>query len=80
MTQVQRKRVGLTLGQRHTLTVQPAQALELTQQMIASYGVGRRRVPVSLLPPIAHGLAVSVEALIGEKEASPGKRGPTPKL
>jgi transcriptional regulator with XRE-family HTH domain len=33
--------------------VQLAETLGLTQQMIASYEVGRRRVPVSLLPQIA---------------------------
>jgi transcriptional regulator with XRE-family HTH domain len=59
--------------------VQLAQALDLTQQMIASYEIGRRRVPVSLLPFLARALGVSVEALIGEK-AAPAKRGPTPKL
>ena len=53
--------------------------LELTQQMIASYEVGRRRVPVSLLPPLARALGVSVEALIGEK-AAPARRGPAPQL
>lgn len=69
------------LRKAHGLTqVQLAEALELTQQMIASYEVGRRRVPVSLLPAIAQALAVSVEVLIGQKEASPGKRGPAPKL
>jgi transcriptional regulator with XRE-family HTH domain len=69
------------LRKTHGLTqVQLAEALELSQQMIASYEVGRRRVPVSLLPAIAHALAVSVEALIGQKEATPAKRGPAPKL
>ena len=69
------------LRKAHGLTqVQLAEALELSQQMIASYEVGRRRVPVSLLPAIAHALAVSIEALIGEKDAAPAKRGPAPKL
>jgi transcriptional regulator with XRE-family HTH domain len=69
------------LRKTHGLTqVQLAEALKLTQQMVASYEVGRRRVPVSLLPAIAHALAVSVEVLIGQKEATPGKRGPAPKL
>src|SRR5215469_9496698 len=69
------------LRKAHGLTqVQLAETLELSQQMIASYEVGRRRVPVSLLPAIAHALAVSVEALIGEKDATPAKRGPAPKL
>jgi transcriptional regulator with XRE-family HTH domain len=69
------------LRKTHGLTqVQLAEALKLSQQMIASYEVGRRRVPVSLLPAIAHALAVSVEALIGEKDTTPAKRGPAPKL
>ena len=69
------------LRKTHGLTqVQLAETLKLSQQMIASYEVGRRRVPVSLLPAIAHALAVSVEALIGEKDATPAKRGPAPKL
>jgi transcriptional regulator with XRE-family HTH domain len=67
-----RKDQGLT-------QVQLADPLELTQQMVASYEVGRRRVPVSLLPLLARALGVSVEALIGEK-TPPAKRGPTPKL
>ncbi|MFT3792950.1 MAG: helix-turn-helix domain-containing protein [Rudaea sp.] len=58
---------------------QLADLLDLTQQMVASYEVGRRRVPVSLLPLIARALAISVEELIGE-EAKPAKRGPAPKL
>jgi transcriptional regulator with XRE-family HTH domain len=69
------------LRKTHGLTqVQLAESLKLTQQMIASYEIGRRRVPASLLPDLAHALAVSVEALIGQKEAAPGKRGPAPKL
>lgn len=68
------------LRKTHGLTqVQLAEALELSQQMIASYEVGRRRVSVSLLPAIA-ALAVSVEALIGQKDTTPAKRRPAPKL
>lgn len=50
-----------------------------TQQQIASFEVGRRRVPVSLLPELAQALGVSIETLVG-KEPKPGKRGPSPKL
>lgn len=61
--------------------VQLAEVLELTQQMIASYEVGRRRVPVSLLPAIADALAISIEELIGRPPArASAKRGPAPKL
>ena len=67
-----RKEQGLT-------QVQLAETLELTQQMIASYEVGRRRVPVSLLPALARALSVNVERLIDAK-APPNKRGPAPQL
>lgn len=67
-----RKEQGLT-------QVQLAATLDLTQQMVASYEVGRRRVPVSLLPMIAQALSISVEQLIGAPSA-PAKRGPAPKL
>ena len=67
-----RKEQGLT-------QVQLAETLGLTQQMIASYEVGRRRVPVSLLPALARALSTSLEALIGEK-APPAKRGPAPQI
>lgn len=60
--------------------VQLAELLGLSQQMVASYEVGRRRVPVSLLPQIAQTLAVSLEELIGKKDIQPAKRGPAPKL
>ena len=69
-----RKERGLT-------QVQLAQTLDLTQQMVASYEVGRRRVPVSLLPGIADALGVSIEELIGRQPArAAAKRGPAPKL
>ena len=69
-----------SLRKEHGLTqAQLADELGLTQQMIASYEVGRRRVPVSLLPAIAEALAIALEQLIGQK-APPAKRGPAPKL
>jgi DNA-binding XRE family transcriptional regulator len=70
---IEKKNQGLT-------QVQLAEALDLTQQMVASYEVGRRRVPVSLLPQIAGTLAVSLDELIGKKDLQPAKRGPAPKL
>jgi transcriptional regulator with XRE-family HTH domain len=70
-----------TLRKEQSLTqAQLADILDLTQQMVASYEVGRRRVPVSLLPKIATALAVSVEDLIGQDSSPPAKRGPAPKL
>ncbi len=51
----------------------------VTQQQIASFETGRRRMPISTLPLLAKALGVSLEELIGE-EPRPGKRGPVPKL
>ena len=59
--------------------VQLAELLDVSQQQVASFEVGRRRVPVSMLPRLARALAVSVEDLLGEP-ARPSKRGPAPKL
>ena len=59
--------------------VQLAETLNVSQQTVASWEVGRRGVPVATLPPLARALSISVESLIGEK-APPGKRGPAPQL
>lgn len=53
--------------------------LGLTQQQVGHFEVGRRRVPVSLLPALARAVGASVEDLLGE-DRKPGKRGPSPKL
>src|SRR4051794_24739563 len=58
---------------------QLADELDIPQQTLAHYEVGRVRVAVALLPQIARALAVSVEDLIGE-EARATRRGPAPKL
>jgi transcriptional regulator with XRE-family HTH domain len=59
-----------------------ADRLGIAQQQLASYEVGRRRVPVSLLPTLARALSVSIEELIGEEtpQAGPGKRGPVSRV
>ncbi len=67
-----RKEQGLTQAQL-------AELLGLTQQQVGHFEVGRRRVPVSLLPALARAVGTSVEDLIGE-DRKPGKRGPAPKL
>ena len=64
----------------HNMTQQQlADLMGVAQQVIGSWEVGRRRVQVAQLPPLARALAVSVEDLIGEEPQS-GKRGPAPKL
>ena len=67
-----RKEQGLT-------QVQMAEALGVSQQQVASFEVGRRRVPISMLPTLAQALSVTVEDLLGETPKT-GKRGPAPKL
>ena len=53
--------------------------MEVSQQTVASWEVGRRGVPVSLMPTLARALGSGVDALVGEK-TDPAKRGPAPKL
>lgn len=68
------------LRKTHNITqVQLAEALGVSQQTLQSYEVGRRRIPVSALPVVAHTLSVSLDELFGEsKPAARGKRGPAP--
>jgi len=67
-----RKALGMTQAQL-------ADELGVAQQVVASYEVGRHRVPASFLPRLARTLAIPVEELIGE-ETQRSKRGPAPKL
>lgn len=46
--------------------VQLADALSISQPQLAFYEVGKRRVPVSLLPGLARALGVSIETLVGD--------------
>ena len=68
------------LRKEHGLTqAQLAELLGISQQQVASFEAGRRRVPVSVLPTLASTLAVAVQDLVGTP-TSTAKRGPTPKL
>lgn len=69
-----RKETGLT-------QTQLGEALGISQQHMASFEAGRRRVPVSALPLLSRALGVTIEDLLGD--ATPlatKKRGPAPKL
>ncbi len=60
---------------------QLAKILDISQQTLAHYEVGRLRVAVAMLPLLANALSVSVEELIEEQATgTPAKRGPIPKL
>lgn len=72
-----------TLRKANNITqVQLAEALNISQQTVQAYEVGRRRIPVSALPIVAHLFDVSLEELFGETEAKrrSGKRGPASQL
>ena len=68
-----RKELGLT-------QVQLAETLGISQQMVASYEVGRRRIPVSMLPSLAQALKVQTDALLGNETKARSKRGPASQL
>ncbi len=68
-----RKGLGLT-------QVQLAETLGISQQMVASYEVGRRRIPVSMLPSLAHSLKVQTDTLLGNETKLQSKRGPASQL
>lgn len=75
-------RIAQLRKSRNVTQVQLAEALNVSQQTFQAYEVGRRRIPVSALPVVAHALAVSLEELFGETEpttAMPRKRGPVPR-
>lgn len=70
----QRKRLNIT-------QMQMAETLSVSQQTVNAYESGQRRVPVSMLPLLAHTLGMSLEELIGEPPSPVArKRGPAPAL
>lgn len=66
--------------------MQLAEALGISQPQLAFYEVGKRRVPVSLLPRLARALGVAIETLIEEGTATTpagqgrSRRGPASRL
>ena len=71
----------LTFGEEHQprttcSTTPPPRSSRISQREVP---LGRLRVALALLAPLARALGVSTEEFIGE-QAPPGKRGPVPKL
>ena len=74
-------RVAQLRKDRALTQVQLAEALAISQQMVASYEVGRRRIPVSMLQALAKALSVDIDALLGDESAKArARRGPVPTL
>ena len=59
--------------------VQLADALGISQPQLASYEVGRRRVPVSMLPRLAKLLSTPIETLIGDADERADATSTTPR-
>lgn len=74
------ERIASLRKQRNVTQVQLAEALDVSQQTMQSYEVGRRRIPVSALPTVARTLFVSLDELFGETATrrTRAKRGPAP--
>jgi transcriptional regulator with XRE-family HTH domain len=73
-TRIAERRKGLDLTQ-----AQLGELIGVTQQQVASFEIGRRRMPISVLPLLAKAMATSIEELI-DGTPRPSKRGPAPKL
>jgi transcriptional regulator with XRE-family HTH domain len=67
-----RKEIGLT-------QVQLAEILKISQQHMAAFEAGRRKVSSSDIPVLAQLFGISTDELLGIKDKSQ-KRGPTPRL
>jgi len=60
--------------------LQMAEQLGIAQQTYAQYESGIRRIPASMLPPLAQRLSLTVEELLGVRSHSRTKPGPANKF
>lgn len=74
------ERVAQLRKARNITQAQLARALEVSQQTVQSYEVGRRRIPVSTLRLLAKTLGVTLDELMAEGARAPRKRGPASQL
>lgn len=73
------KRVATLRKELGWTQTQLAETLEISQQLIAAYEAGSRKIPSSMLPTLSRLFAVPLEQLIG-METLPTKRGPVSTL
>lgn len=73
------QRIASLRKEQHLTQVQLAKLLGISQQHMASFEKGIRKIPASMLPSLSEVFAVPLESLLGipQKKA---KRGPAPKL
>lgn len=60
--------------------VELAEAVSLSQQLIAEYEAGKKNIPVWRLVNMAEALGVTPEVLLSDSDGKTLKRGPAPKL
>ena len=73
------KRLAELRNARQLTQAELGDQIGVNQTAIASYEIGRRRIPLSQVGPLAMALGVSLPELIESSEPN-GKPGPTPKL
>jgi len=73
------KRVAKLRKEQGLTQVQLAKILGISQQLMAAYEAGQRKVPASMIPKLSRLFEASCEELLGVKDP-PAKRGPTPAI
>ena len=73
------ERIALLRRATNISQVQLDEAMGVSQQTLQSYGVGRRRIPVSMLQALGKALSVHIDALLSN-ESVQAKRAPARKL
>ena len=73
------RRIAKLRKEQNLTQAQLAEYLKISQQHMASFEKGIRKIPASMLPSLAPLFGTSVDDLIGVKSTAI-KRGPTPKL
>lgn len=74
------KRVAELRKARGLTQAELGEQIGVNQTAIGSYEIGRRRIPLSQVAPLAEALGVSVAELVELQPSANGKPGPTPKL
>lgn len=74
------QRIARLRKEQEITQVQLAEQLGISQQHMASFEKGIRKIPASMLPAISRILHIPLEDLFGISDSKAIKRGPMPKL